>query len=342
MGSNHNINLKGYLEKLSEGKLNDSKKDQLQSHISTTFKNKEVDEMMAKHWEATKNSPIASTDLYFRQLRESTWSRILLNRQNGRGQAGWKTALTKVAAVLFIPLFIGSAILFYQLYQQTNYSDNLAMQKVFASPGSRVHFTLPDKSEVWLNSGSSLEYPINLSSLRERKVKLTGQGYFNVSHDKSHPFFVETGELNIKVLGTSFDVSSYSNDPQMSSTLEQGSIALLNPQGNEVARLLPGQKAMLDKTTRELRIENVDTQLTTSWKDGRLVFKNTPLTEVTRQLERWFNCHITVAPHLLNSDILYTATIQDETLGEVLKMIEISTSAKTKINNREVRIWNEN
>jgi ferric-dicitrate binding protein FerR (iron transport regulator) len=95
---------------------------------------------------------------------------------------------------------------------------------------------------------------------------------------------------------------------------------------------------MLDKGSRKLLIKEVDTRLTTSWKDGRLVFKNTPLREVTKQLERWFNCSIVVAPALLGSDILYTATIQDETLVEVLSMIEISTKVKTKIENREVKI----
>jgi ferric-dicitrate binding protein FerR (iron transport regulator) len=85
-------------------------------------------------------------------------------------------------------------------------------------------------------------------------------------------------------------------------------------------------------------VEKVDTRLTTSWKDGRLIFKNTPLHEVTKQLERWFNCSIYVAPELLDSGILYTATIQDETLIEVLEMIEISTKVNTEIKNRQVQI----
>jgi transmembrane sensor len=221
-------------------------------------------------------------------------------------------------------------------------SGSSASQTVIASPGSRVHFTLPDQTEVWLNSGSTLEFPLNLNQQDQRKVKLFGQGYFNVKHDANHPFYVETEILSVKALGTSFDVSSYSEDQQISSTLEEGSIALFNSRGNEVARLFPGQKAVLDKKTNEIVVKNVETALSTSWKDGKLIFRNTSLSDVTIQLERWFNCKIHLDPHLLNSDLMYSATIQDETLGEVLKMIEISTRIKTKIEKREVYINSKN
>ena len=127
-----------------------------------------------------------------------------------------------------------------------------AMQQIYASPGSRVHFTLPDKSEVWLNSGSTLEYPVNFTIPKQRRVKLNGQGYFKVTHDGKHPFFVETGELNIKVLGTSFDVSTYADDPFISSTLEKGSIVLVDLQGKEISRLKPGQKVLLDREKKGL------------------------------------------------------------------------------------------
>jgi ferric-dicitrate binding protein FerR (iron transport regulator) len=215
-------------------------------------------------------------------------------------------------------------------------------QRVTANPGSRVHFTLPDQTEVWLNSGSMLEFPLALNLLDNRKVKLSGQGYFKVAHDKAHPFFVETDGLSIKALGTSFDVSNYDNDKQISSTLEEGSIALIGFDGNEVTRIHPGQKAILDKTTHMMVVRDVETLLTTSWKDGKLIFRNTSLSDITVQLERWFNCKIHLDPRLKDSGLMYTATIQNETLGEVLKMIEISTRIKTLIKEREVYINRKN
>ena len=198
---------------------------------------------------------------------------------------------------------------------------------------------LPDSTKVWLNSASSLEFALNMDKQKERRVKLIGQGYFEVSKDKQHPFFVETNELSIKVLGTSFDVSSYDDDNTMSYTLEEGAIELINPNGKEVFSLEPGQQATLNRQSRKLLIEDVDTKFTTSWKDGRLIFKETDFGEAVKKLERWFNCNINMSEGLKKSNLKYTATIQDETLVEVLQMIELSTSVKTKLENREVTIW---
>jgi ferric-dicitrate binding protein FerR (iron transport regulator) len=245
----------------------------------------------------------------------------------------------RVAAVLFLPLMLGTAYTFHRMNLQSELLSAYSQQeRVVANPGSRVHFVLPDQTEVWLNSGSTLEFPFLLHQNDKRIVKLTGQGYFKVSHDASRPFLVETDGLIVKALGTSFDVSNYAEDNQICSTLESGSVALMGLDGSEATRLTPGQKAILDKQTGIVSIKNIDNQLFTSWKDGKLIFRNTPLAEVTQQMERWFNCKIQVDPRLTNLGLVYTATIQDETLGEVLKMIEISTSVITKIEKREVFI----
>ncbi len=338
MGSENNINLNEYLEKLLSGEMGAAEKERLRFYISLGFRDNKLDELMQQHWEGIEQEKFEQNDLSLQQLKEKIWSKISNIEDKQKRLVDWKTYLVRIAAVLFLPLLISSVYLFYLLNQNNLMDGQSAMQQVFATPGSRVHFILPDKSEVWLNSGSTLEYPVDFNTKKQRKVKLNGQGYFNVSHDKKHPFIVETGELNIKVLGTSFDVSTYTNDQFISSTLEEGSIELLDSQGKEIVRLDPGQKAMLDKETHKLSIEKIDTRLTTSWKDGKLIFKNTPLNEVAKQMERWFNCSIHVSPELLSSDILYTATIQNETLGEVLKMIELSTSVTTRIENREVDI----
>lgn len=327
-----------YFQRIGNEQLSSDEKENLRSFIRDSFQDSQLDEWMENHWESLKTNGISEKDLYFNGLRENIWKRISQTSPTSNSNSKWIVSLSRIAAVLFIPLLLLSVYLIFVRPTNIGTSQALVMQQVFASPGSRTHLFLPDSSEVWLNSGSTLEYPVNMNRQKQRRVKLTGQGYFEVSHDEKHPFFVETGRLDIRVLGTSFDVSTYANDQFINSTLENGSIALLNPSGKEVARLVPGQKAILDKENNQLIIKDVDTRLITSWKDGRLVFKNTPLTDVTRQLERWFNCKISVSPGLLKSGILYTATIKDETLGEVLKMIEISTSVKTKIQDREITI----
>lgn len=344
MESKHSIKPGQILDKLNSRELTLQEKEDLRAYIHSTYNDKDLDELMTKHW-GQQNGVVEENDLYFNLLRDKIWKNIKKTQETQLEpdfrKNSWLSYLVRIAAILFIPLLIGSAFLYYRL-QQANQPGQLVMQEVFATPGSRVSFTLPDQTKVWLNSGSTIKYPVNFSNQNSRQVILSGQGYFEVAHDVDHPFVVKTSELNIQVLGTSFDVSSYADDQMMSSTLEEGSIALLNDEGKEIAKLKPGQKMILNKHSRKMFIEEVDTYLTTSWKDGKLIFKKTPLEDVAIRLERWFNCSIHVSPDLLNSNILYTATIQNETVEEVLKMIEISTSVKTNIEKREVTIWSKN
>jgi len=348
MGQNQHLDHKYLLDRLVSGDLTGSEKAELQDYIQNSFHNNELNSLMQNHWKEMGLREIVADETQLLILKNKILSKIhqtTISREKEPAAyaSNWKNYLIRVAAVLFIPLLLGSTFVFFRFNRHLELMSVFSQQeRVVANPGSRVHFTLPDQTEVWLNSGSALEFPISFNRQEIRCVKLTGQGYFNVSHDEKHPFIVEADGLNIKALGTSFDVSAYADDNQISSTLENGSIALIDPNGLEVSRLYSGQKALLDKTTRILTVQKVETQLSTSWKDGKLIFRKTPLAEVTKQMERWFNCKIHVDPRLLNSSLVYTATIQDETLGEVIRMIEISTSVKTRIEKREVFIEKKN
>ncbi|MCE4564754.1 FecR domain-containing protein [Maribellus sp. CM-23] len=342
MESIDKTNIKNLLAKLLADTLSEREQEQLRNHIGSSYKDKQLNELMSEHWQNLDTSGL-SAEPSLENLKLKLWTLIqqeeAVKKQTELSRKiSWQTAITRIAAILFIPLLVYTGFMLAQSHIQNKQAE-MVMQKVEANPGSRVHFTLPDKTEVWLNSGSSLEYPIAMNKQKQRNVRLTGQGYFKVSYNPRHPFLVETNQINIKVLGTSFDVSNYNNDGQIITTLEEGCIALLDSHGREVSKLAPGQQAVLEKTSRKLYVENVKTELSTSWKDGRLIFRDAPLQEVVKLLGRWYNCNIEVDDSLIGSDIQYTATIQDETLGEVLQMIELSTAVKTSIKNREVRIW---
>lgn len=342
MGSNQ-LQLQNLLDSLLSGSITDPEKEKLREYIRSSYKDKELDSLMHHHWQnlGEESGINEQADLHGLKIRllslieEEAKSREDTVRKLRKPWIGY---LSRAAAILFIPLLIASVYFFFNMKKELS-DQQAVMQEVIASPGARVHFTLPDKSEVWLNSASKLEFPLGLNQNKQRIVKLTGQGYFKVAPDKKRPFLVETNDLKFKVLGTAFDVSGYVDDNFVSSTLEEGSIAVLNMRGKELVRLQPQQQANLDKNSQQLVVVDVETKLTTSWKDGRLIFKNTPLNQVINQMERWFNCNIQVAPEILESDIQFSATIQDETLGEVLQMIEISSSVNTKNENRKVTIW---
>ncbi len=348
MGPKHKTDFKYQLDHMLSGKLTPAEKDHLQSYIQNSYHDEELNLMMRNHWLRLEDQELVADEMQLKILKNRIISKIN-QRADSSGtdfrffKSNWKNYLMRAAAVLFIPLFLGSIFIFYRMDKRMEQMiATTAIEMVVAHPGSRVHFTLPDQTEVWLNSGSTLEYPLALNEQESRKVKLSGQGYFKVAHDAAHPFFVVTDGISVKALGTCFDVSGYAEDKEVSSTLEEGSIAIIGLNNKEVTRIHPGQKAILDKTTNTIEVKDVETLLTTSWKDGKLIFRNTSLPDVTVQLERWFNCKIHLDTRLMNAGLMYTATIQDETLGEVLKMIEISTRIKTKIEKREVYINSKN
>ena len=126
-----------------------------------------------------------------------------------------------------------------------------------AQTDSSKFVLLSDGSRVWLNSNSSITYPETFSK-SERNVQLTGEAYFEVSHDSLHPFRVQTNNIQVKVLGTSFNVRSYSSEKNTETTLVEGKVVIQNNDGNNLAMLTPGQMAEYDKTSQYLAVKAVD------------------------------------------------------------------------------------
>lgn len=346
MEGNKHIEIEKLISKFIDGSYNQEDKERLHKYIKDSYKDKSLNDLLLKHWNDLEEKNIFIDEGRLNSLKIQLQKRIFPeaaneNSENKNQLYSWKSFFSKAAAILAIPLLLTSIYVSYHLGKNKGLqgSGNAVIQEIVSSPGSRVHFKLPDQTDVWLNSGSKLEFPTSIATNDQRRVKLSGQGYFKVAHDEKHPFFVETNSFTVKVLGTSFDVSCYDNDNSFSSTLEKGSISILNKNNKEIGRLVPGEKAVIEKANELMSINKVETELVTSWKDGKLIFRNTPLPEVTKQMERWFNCKIEVDSKLADSGISYTATIQQETIEEVLKMIEISTHVKTKIENRNVKIW---
>ncbi|UKJ06935.1 FecR family protein [Solitalea lacus] len=154
--------------------------------------------------------------------------------------------------------------------------------------GSKViNLTLSDGSKVWLNSGSALTYPVAFVS-DERKVTITGEAYFEVAHDIHKPFKVAKGDLEIKVLGTHFNVNAYDDDSDIKITLLEGSVKVLN--GNVMNVLKPGQQAQV---TDEIKINpEVNMDEVMAWKNGYFYFNRADVSTVMRYINRWYGVEI--------------------------------------------------
>ncbi len=199
-----------------------------------------------------------------------------------------------------------------------------AMCQIIIPYGKRSEITLADGTHIWLNSGSQLSYPAAFSN-DSREVYLSGEAFFDIQTDHSRPFYVITNDLKLKVIGTSFNVSSYENDFTTHAVLETGKItASRNKMFTRPTELIPGERIVFDKTDESFSKESVDVSLYSSWKNGYLIFKSESLSEIFKKLERYYNCRIILESPL--EGITFSGKLDlKEDLEQVLKTISFTS-----------------
>ncbi|QRR02057.1 FecR family protein [Dyadobacter sandarakinus] len=200
-----------------------------------------------------------------------------------------------------------------------------AMCVVHAPLGKTLRITLPDSSRVWLNAGSSLMYPRNFSSQTREVVLKEGQAFFDIVHVSARPFVVHAKTLNITVLGTSFDVKAYRNDPDIKVTVKTGKVGvtLRDEPGRPAVMLLPAEQAVVPEKSAEVRVSEVSKPAIAPWKDNRLVFEDELLSEVFHALERKYNQHIVIENTMLPAERI-TLTLDNQPVADVLKVLSFS------------------
>jgi transmembrane sensor len=242
--------------------------------------------------------------------------------------------LTKAAAILLLPVL---GILFYLLINQwaefSKSADLMADSLQIVTPiGSRSVVQLSDGSQVYLNHGSKIKYPQKFTG-KTREVILSGEGYFIVARDPDKPFYVKTGKLSIKALGTEFNVFAYPGDELTATTLVNGKVAVEQalPGGKikSVATLIPGQHLVYHPGTGNIELTNGNTEKYIAWKEGKLIFDNEPISSVADKLNRMFNVDIEIADNI--KDYTYTVTLVDEPLFQILDLMKIATPVKYKV-----------
>lgn len=193
---------------------------------------------------------------------------------------------------------------------------------------TRIHFNLPDGSTGWLNSSSTLKYCGNF--LDQRQLSLSGEAFFDVVKDRNRPFVVKTNEIEVKVLGTRFNIASYDNEHNVEVVLEEGSLILKNRINNNSISLNPNDLVLFNKQNNDFAAQIVDPQKYSAWTQGKLVFRNDPLDVVARRLARWYNLEVEIKGDI-NRNPRLRATFVDETLEEVMMLISRSLLVDYKI-----------
>ncbi|WP_445731420.1 FecR family protein [Mariniflexile sp.] len=189
--------------------------------------------------------------------------------------------------------------------------------------GKKFQVVLSDGTEVYLNSGSSLMYPVAFHDKGPRNVILKGEAYFSVKSDSLRPFSVSTNFLSAKVLGTQFNVSSYSDDDHINVVLVEGSLSVSKNNIADPSTLIlkPNQLAAYSYTNNKLSKENVDVSSHIAWKDGILLFKNESFYQITKKLERHYDLKIEINDLEVSKE-RYTGRFKTETIEEVLKAFQ--------------------
>ena len=198
--------------------------------------------------------------------------------------------------------------------------------------GGEYHLTLSDGTQVWVNAASSLSYPDHFSG-EERRVKLDGEAYFEVSHDTAKPFIVEVSDLTVRVLGTSFNVSAY-REEEHRATLVTGRVSVSS--GEETREIKPGEQALL--TPQGFSVFPVDITNYVSWKERRFVYKNKPLKEIFRDLERWYDVSIIFLDDEIEQLKLTANLPKYENMDKILEVIEYIACVKCDITDRTVTV----
>lgn len=202
---------------------------------------------------------------------------------------------------------------------------------VTTNEGEKSHVLLPDSTRIFLNSGSKLEYN-GLYNINERVVKLSGEAYFDVHTNPEKPFVVQIAHMSIVATGTHFNILSYSNEDRVETTLEEGKVSI-HIKGHESINLKSGEQVVYFNKSGKVEIKEVPTGTYTSWKENKLRFINTPFEETLRKIARKYNVTFEyTSKDLLN--LKYTATFIDESVDDVMQMLETVSPITYKIYNR--------
>ncbi len=193
--------------------------------------------------------------------------------------------------------------------------------------GKKMKLILSDSTIVHINSGTRLKYPVNFLGNKDRTVFLEGEAFFEVTKSNKAPFIVNTDKVDIRVLGTKFDVSAYQDDEKVSTVLLEGSVELYTSDhgtvGDEKYLLVPGQIGSWNKSMNKMKVAETDVNEYTSWINGQTIFNIRPFPEILKVLERHYNVSITNNYKLLDNQQFF-AKFDTETIEQVLTYFQNS------------------
>lgn len=225
--------------------------------------------------------------------------------------------------------------LIYQISE--NDGDANTVNELSTAHGETYRLRLPDGSDVWLNAASSIKYPANFANLKERKVFLTGEAYFEVAKDKTRPFIVNSQFQAVEVLGTHFNINAYANQRKIKTTLLEGSVKVsVLKKLSSAKEIKPNQVAIFEGNS--INVEEVDAEESIAWKNGYFQFSGKTLEEAMQEVARWYNVEIIYKNEELRTRLLAGTISKYGKISTVLKTMELADALHFTIEGKKIII----
>lgn len=250
-------------------------------------------------------------------------------------QAGVSISKTKEGEVIYTIIASGKG---------KRASTEVVYNTLSTARGEQYQVYLPDGTRVWLNAASSLKYPASFANVKERKVEMNGEAYFEVASDKTHPFIVKTNKQEVEVVGTHFNVSSYGDESEVRTTLLEGSVkvAVIPTHGNAKVKgpfkiLRPGQQTVLS-TTGSLQVRPADSDQAVAWKNGLFMFNDEDLESIMKKISRWYDVEVIFKDNEIKKQLFGGTITRFDNISTVLKVLELTGHVKFDIKDRELLV----
>lgn len=266
--------------------------------------------------------------------KKAAWDKINKRRETRNSRQRTLTVIGYAASVI---IAIGVSWFASQFY----FNRNISKTNVIETPaGSRTMITMEDGTKIWMNAKSKVTYPSHFSG-KSREIEMEGEAYFEVKKDKKRPFRIKTAEINIEVLGTSFNVKSYPEEKRITTTLVEGKVAIWRS-GNQSHRvdLSPLQKAIYNRTNQSINKSDISAEHLngiTGWMNNKMIFENETFGSIAVKLERSYNAEIVFEDPEISKH-RFSGTFEGMSIEQALNALQYASEFKYEIKKNRITI----
>ncbi len=289
----------------------------------------DLEKFMQQHWDEFKPETKSNKNLnkILKRINQDSGNELQANSIK-------KLSITfsRIAAILVIPLMIALGYLYLEFNEYLSQKD--VYVELTSPVGGRTSINLPDGSTVWLNGESRIRYPAVFNE--NRKVEVSGEVFFKVKSDVENPFLVGAKDVFVKATGTEFNVLAYDDNPEINVILKEGKVNLIDNSHKHLKKMQPGYRLKFNNETQSLKYSKINAEDYSQWIYGKLIFHETPFSEVVSRMERWYGVDIEVADKELYA-LHFKATFEEEGIEEALKLLQYTATFNYRFEKREIK-----